>query len=59
MGDAFAMWLCREPNASSDDHRDEVSQQVGNQIQLKLVAKGLSRRFGDSEAISTPLSYDV
>ena len=51
----YSLWLCREPNEALPDTAAPLSQaeqeelKAGQQIQMKLVAKGLRRKFGDFE----------
>lgn len=41
----YCLWLAREPHGTAPN--EAATLDVGNQIQLQLVAKGLRRRFGD------------
>ena len=52
VSDVYCLWLGREPLEpphSADDTKPDID--VGNQLQLELVAKGLRRRFGDDSAV--------
>lgn len=53
-GGAYALWLAREPLPLASPTSSAEDLQVGNALQLKLVVKGLRRRFGDLEEEEMP-----